>query len=171
MAASQTGLHKMVPFSCTQALISETPKMPKYYDDLDRSHYTSWGYGKYEAWEYEEDEPDPQLEFMYGHFPDHIKRSSDIYRRWLNENDINPEEALKHQTSKTAETLDVKTVQTRTSEGNRTTVETKTLTSKPTPPDHPPRPPLEWLEECGMLKRIHKLMLTCQRRKEKKEVI
>ena len=102
-----------------------------YCDDLDRSHRTSWGYGKREAWEYDEDEPDPQLEFMYCYFPDHVKRSSNIYRRWLAENDIDPEEA-----------------------------------PKPTPPDEPPQPPLDWLAELGLLTRFQKLMWMSQQKKK-----
>ena len=130
-----------MPFSFTQALISEAPHTMPYCDDLDRSHRTSWGYGKREVWEYEEDEPDPQLEFMYGYFPDHIKRCSDIYRRWLEENDINPEQALKHQTStQTVETLDSEVVQKCKPEENKKTVETLSLSPKPTPPDRPSMP-------------------------------
>ena len=134
--------------------------MSKYCDDLDRSHRTSWGYGKYEVWEHDEDEPDPQLEFMYAYFPDHIKRTSDIYLRWLADNGIDPEEAEKHQTAKKEATKQ---------NTKKKTAETSSTTPKPTPPDQPPRPPLDWLAELGLLKGLQKLLWRYELKKKKKK--
>ena len=106
-----------------------------YYDDLDRSKRTSWGYGKRWAWEFDEDEPHPQLEFMYGHFPDHIKRRSDIYLRWLAENGIDPEEAEKHQTATTSSSP-----QPPSDRLPSPPAPTATTSSSPKPPSDRPKP-------------------------------